>query len=812
MLIALLSMCFANHSALSQPVYGTVIDASNSDGIADVEVKLQNINISTTTDQHGYFYIPAHHFISTDTTQLHGELLISGRTLIWHFTSSIDLLIINVQGQLIHHDLNAGTDGELHLSNLANGVYFVNVSSPLGKRSYTLVGTGNAFNIARHEQIVKTTSVIADTLLFTNDDYYAAKLHYQSYNIGEVEQRVVLLRKSYDNLFYFNILLNELAFDMISSKPAKTHLGDVSSVKLIIDSDADLIYYMNTQVYNSHYTFAQQHLDYKYSHAIFNTQQYLNNPKRYLYPITLNYFKELDLYTFEFFSGDGANCSDVIWCYERLRSTSYLSDNLFFYATNESWKHCNDVPTITPNELYEGQNYQALNLVENYGYLQKLEIDDIANTDLQRHDIVLINGIPIDIPVIAGIITTEFQTPLSHINVLSHNRGTPNMALRDGFTNPKLDFAAGELVYLNVLSDTFYIRSASIQEATAFWSNNEPQDTVVLFKDTGNYGMINLDDADIDDVSKIGGKASNFAEMLNAFADEGMEAPVPEGHFAIPFYYYQKHLIDHGLESHIEEMLKDEDFISNSGVRKSKLQLLRDSIINAPLSTDLMNAVVPLLLQDERFSAYRFRSSTNAEDLEGFNGAGLYSSFTGKLNDQEKPVDVAIKKVWASLWNYSAFEEREYFKIDHLSCAMGVLVHRSFPDEDANGVVITHNPYNTNHGFIVNVQYGEISIVDPDPGVIHDHLVIYDFSISGQTPYTLEYFSYSNALLHSNGNVMSDAELYQLGNYLSIIKEYFYDEVYDCDCIYKDFALDVEFKIDSDVSPRKLYIKQVRPY
>ena len=38
----------------------------------------------------------------------------------------------------------------------------------------------------------------------------------------------------------------------------------------------------------------------------------------------------------------------------------------------------------------------------------------------------------------AGIITATWQTPLSHINVLSQNRGTPNMALRDAWEHEDL--------------------------------------------------------------------------------------------------------------------------------------------------------------------------------------------------------------------------------------------------------------------------------------------------------------------------------------------------------------------------------------
>ena len=80
----------------------------------------------------------------------------------------------------------------------------------------------------------------------------------------------------------------------------------------------------------------------------------------------------------------------------------------------------------------------------------------------------------------------------------------------------------------------------------------------------------------------------------------------------------------------------------------------------------------------------RCRSSTNNEDLPGFNGAGLYDSYTHRPD--EGHIAKTIKQVWASLWTYRAFEERDFYRVDHLQTAMGVLVHPNYDDELANGV------------------------------------------------------------------------------------------------------------------------------
>jgi phosphoenolpyruvate synthase/pyruvate phosphate dikinase len=84
------------------------------------------------------------------------------------------------------------------------------------------------------------------------------------------------------------------------------------------------------------------------------------------------------------------------------------------------------------------------------------------------------------------------------------------------------------------------------------------------------------------------------------------------------------------------------------------------------------------------------RSSTNSEDLPNFNGAGLYTTMPNVKGEQEM-VD-AIKAVWASIWNFEAYEARERAGIDHMKVYMGVLIQEGINSE-SSGVMITTDPY-----------------------------------------------------------------------------------------------------------------------
>ena len=80
----------------------------------------------------------------------------------------------------------------------------------------------------------------------------------------------------------------------------------------------------------------------------------------------------------------------------------------------------------------------------------------------------------------------------------------------------------------------------------------------------------------------------------------------------------------------------------------------------------------------------RCRSSTNNEDLPGFSGAGLYTSKTQHLD--EGHISKSVKQVYASMWNFRAYEERDFYRVDHFMAAMGLLCHPNFEEEQSNGV------------------------------------------------------------------------------------------------------------------------------
>jgi len=156
--------------------------------------------------------------------------------------------------------------------------------------------------------------------------------------------------------------------------------------------------------------------------------------------------------------------------------------------------------------------------------------------------------------------------------------------------------------------------------------------------------------------------------------------------------------------------------------------------------------------------------------------------------------------------------EREFFGIEQASVGMGILCHRNFDNELANGVVITKNLYRPDYrGFVINAQYGETSVVIPPDSVLCEQVICYsdkNDSFLGNKS-IVEYLSYSNMLPKGMNSVLRDDEIVQLTRDISVIKQRFYQRK-GITGPYYDYGLDLEFKIVG--TNRTIYLKQIRPF
>ncbi|MFN8395110.1 MAG: PEP/pyruvate-binding domain-containing protein [Bacteroidia bacterium] len=614
-------------------------------------------------------------------------------------------------------------------------------------------------------------------------------------------------------------------FDLLKGKPLTAKYGMVESVKLVWDLRAEKMYYISGKRWEWHYEFCRDKLGFLQSNYLFNEANYGTGTHRRYTLANLNYFPADERWTLEFSSADLIPLELVTDLYGRVVKSTFIGDKIQIFLNTprlQSILMGGKLPYILPDAIYAGLVYQPLNCKRSFGYLRRVPVATLDSLPPGATDIVVLDGPALDIPAVAGLISPDFQTPLSHLNVLCKNRGTPYLAQKGIWTDSLILAMENKLVRFEVYQDSFRLVPADLNEATKFWEAQRPGKVQKLKPNLKTSGLQSLEKLGLHTVNLVGGKASNFSILSRLAADSQNKFRVPEGAFAIPFYWYWEHFEASGAMALAQKLVSDPSAKTDTKILRQRLLEIQNAFLRHPVNGDLVQMVEERIRKSSPTLRMRFRSSTNAEDIEGFNGAGLYESRTGIVGDTARSVAEAIRDVWASLWNIRAYQEREYFRIDHMRCAMGLLVHRGFPDERANGVAITKNLYRPDYyGFVINVQAGETSVVSPPPGVECDQLICYSDSDLDfyKKKRVVEYITYGN----QNGGkpVLSPEEVILLTEQLAAIKKHYWGLMgarlaatgyYDEREIarYNRFALDLEFKFDGE--DRVLYIKQVRPY
>jgi len=596
-------------------------------------------------------------------------------------------------------------------------------------------------------------------------------------------------------------------FDQLSGLPLSEKYGQVSALKLVYEIQTKQLYFLNARYFKFHHEFCSRELEGEIDLEYFNSINYSDDPKRKYLLANINYYKSLNTYALEISPVDMMPKNDIAFLYDIVAQATFMGDDLHLLLNSSRLQALRDefvshMPLLDPSVIYRNLNYQAIAKYKNCGVLRYIHDFESEQTSLAPMDIAILNETPLFLPEVAGIIVTEFQTPLSHLSILGQNRKIPIAAYKQAFNDSSLLSLNTKKVCYSVMADTF-----SIEAIDRLKQKKQKHKSIKLKYDLKTDSLIGIEHINKRSYKFAGNKAANFG-ILNKLSRK-YDFNVPECAFVIPFYFYKQHTTSNSIKPLIDSLLTSKDRLTTDSLQVL-LKTIRDEIKQAPINKQLISDVYKRITSDNTHTRMRFRSSTNAEDAKGFSGAGLYTSKTGMPNNEKKSFEKAIKKVWASLWSYQAFAERDYYNINHAHVFMGILVHRSFPDEKVNGVAITKNLYRPgSYGFVINAQLGDESVVKPKHGHVSDQFICYpdDADKLYKDKTTVDIITQSN--LNGNKLVMTNEEIQHLANQLKLIKQYYIRHSFTAKS-YLDFGLDIEFKLDKE--NRALYIKQVRLY
>ncbi|OKP05783.1 phosphoenolpyruvate synthase [Xenorhabdus eapokensis] len=227
----------------------------------------------------------------------------------------------------------------------------------------------------------------------------------------------------------------------------------------------------------------------------------------------------------------------------------------------------------------------------------------------------------------------------------------------------------------------------------------------------------------MNDVNRVGGKNASLGEMITNLAELGVS--VPNG-FATTAQAFNDFLEQSGVNQRIYQLLDETNVDDVNQLAKAGAQI-RQWVIDTPLTVQLEKDIRDAYLQlseGEPDASFAVRSSATAEDMPDASFAGQQETF---LNVQGiDAVMVAIKHVFASLFNDRAISYRVHQGYDHRGVALSAGIQRMVrSDLASSGVMFT---IDTESGFdqvvFITSAYGlgEMVVqgaVNPDEFYVH---------------------------------------------------------------------------------------------
>lgn len=621
------------------------------------------------------------------------------------------------------------------------------------------------------------------------------------------------------------------AHDYSALARGATKVG-IESVKFVHERQAPgLVHLLSAASFPLHYTFVRRRIylspnldrcdvkqndEFNIGWGYFSDLEYRQvEAKRFLLG-TLSKYGAADLNAVEYTFGDSISASQMRQGF--LEAVAHTQQPYSWSLRPQDERQVRAVrplegttPLVAPNAPFQGLTYQTLSDGVGFGILRFVPAGELSTANLGPEVILITDSVPNDIPLVGGLVTEAFQTPLAHVNVLSQSRGTPNASLVDART--KWAEYLDRLVRLEVGPEGVAVSLAEQNEAQAYWQTlRSPSEPFVPRIDTSVRGPQDLAEHGLDSLPALGAKASQLSELMNAsrYGCGGVRGyAVPEGAFALPVAHFLEHAEQSGALAALSEAEAQPEFNEQASSRSLVLAQVRELILQHPVEPDFLLAVEQEVAERFGQDRVRFRSSSNAEDLANFSGAGLYTSRGAQADNPDRAIADALRTVWASLYNQRAYDERRLANVAEGTVAMAVLIHRAFRNERANGVAISRNLLDPVRGdqYFINSQLGEASVTNPAPGVGTEQLVYRWYrepNIIAQSQSSL-----LAALGPDVQSVLTPQEVRAVACALSTVHLSF-RPLLDPGREDPWFAMEVEFKF---LGPeRRLLLKQARPH
>jgi Phosphoenolpyruvate synthase/pyruvate phosphate dikinase len=444
------------------------------------------------------------------------------------------------------------------------------------------------------------------------------------------------------------------------------------------------IYFVNSQRYKFHKDFLLARYLVPRGADVFKPI-YIDADRRFIVG-TIAWQRTVEKFTWELWEGDLATADHIKAANEAINKDFFAKVH---YKPNslrqEDVSATLGLDRVLQSDISKNQEYLALNPGKAVGRIHIIDkLDDTV--EIGDNEILVLNELPISLPPVRGIILTKPSSPLSHINILAKNWNIPNVYIKDA---DKLFAEKNTFVWELDARMTDY-KWKEIKDPSELQEKFASPDQQVAPSDLAVTKLAGLREMRARDSIVYGAKAANLGEIISGKVPGIV---VPDG-FSVPFHYYDKFMRDNGFDEEIATLMEDLDFVHNPKYRRQKLDEFRKKIEAAKFDPVLQRQITAKWRTQLGSRPVFVRSSSNAEDLKGFSGAGLYSSVFN-VKTQDKLVN-GVKKVWASIWNFEAYEARVRNYVDQKQVYMSALIQVGI-DMQKGGVLITKDPFDADN-------------------------------------------------------------------------------------------------------------------
>jgi hypothetical protein len=618
--------------------------------------------------------------------------------------------------------------------------------------------------------------------------------------------------------------------------------------------DPNLVYYQDSSQYEYHFEFALEHLEPFVGMSLEEFDAvtlHAAGQQAVLGAVILPLWREppFNEYGVQLARTDPYTREQTVRLFNLVKASVIADPNVkaYYFPTyeqypvaqqNREWFESQGVPVGSTAQWTEGNaSYSQGWALGTLKFVPGGEIQRAYTAgDLTCDDILLTDGVPAEVPSLAGIVTLTASTPNSHVAILARSQGVPFVHLAQEGDAALAKSFIGRSIYLAVTQSEFSqtcqaklydVGSLGQAEKASLLSLKKGPPLVIQPMASQGRFWADANDLHPADIRCFGGKASNFGVLRRAFPSDS--PPAMAFSFDLWNAFLDQRLPlpvgDRTLRNEIKDRLAKYATYPPADLKalSKDLASIRD-LFKDSQATHFGQAGVQVVVALRGFGFdpgrnIRFRSSTNVEDSDQFTGAGLYDSFSGCLADDEdddaegpcacdsaqkneRGVFRAIRKVFASFYNDNAFLERLKHDVNEAEVGMALLVHHSFPDETelANGVATLERT--RDEGWLANVvsQKGAVSVTNPPMDAVPEEVRI-ETGYFGLMPQIVRRSSLVS--LRENTVLEWDAEYIELYDLLVAAAQRYCQETQK-----DDIVLDFEFK---KIAPEgRLVIKQIR--